>query len=156
MISKAQIMVEEFTSLMELLKEKHLSLNMKASGRWLNSLEVIQTGDSVKLIGEHYTYYLVNGRKAGKFPPIAEIKKWIINKGIVNKIKGDISISSLAFLIARKIAREGTEYFKRGGTELVSSVFTPERLQIIIDKIGAELTLTYVGQIRHEFQKMAA
>lgn len=156
MISKAQIMVEEFTSLMELLKEKHLSLNMKASGRWLNSLEVIQTGDSVKLIGEHYTYYLVNGRKAGKFPPIAEIKKWIINKGIVNKIKGDISVSSLAFLIARKIAREGTEYFKRGGTELVSSVFTPERLQIIIDKIGAELTLTYVGQIRNEFQKMAA
>lgn len=156
MLSKEKIMLDEFTRSMSDLKERHIALGMKASGQFIDSLEVVQRGDRVSLLGVDYTYYLVNGRKAGKFPPIATIKKWIVDKGIASRIRGEISVSSLAFLIARKIAREGTEYFKKGGTDLVSSVFTPERIQEIIDKVGAELTLTFVGQIRKEFIKIAA
>lgn len=150
-----EIMSKEFTVLMSELKDKHVSLGMKASGQWIDSLEIVSKRDSVKVIGEKYTEQLVSGRKPGKFPPIDAIKKWITDKGIVNNIKGNISVSSLAFLIARKIAKKGTNYFQKGGTDLVSSVFTPNKMQDIIDKVGAELTLTFTKQIENEFKKIA-
>ena len=153
MATTKQILKEEFESIMEDLKKKHIELGMKASGEWLDSLENTSEGNTGKVIGFDYTYYLVNGRKPGEFPNIDAIKKWIVDKGIVNRIKGEISISSLAFLIARKIAKEGTKYYQQGGTDLVSAVVTDERIQGIIDRVGAEATINLTKQIQNEFQK---
>lgn len=147
-----QIFKEEFDLLVEDLKAKHIELGMKASGDWVESLEVVVEEESAKIIANDYTYYLVNGRKAGKFPPIDSIKKWIVDKGIITRAKGKIKLSSLAYLIARKIAENGTKYHQQGGTDLVSAVVTPERMQSIIDKIGAELTLTFVSRIENQFE----
>jgi hypothetical protein len=153
-MSKELIMIREFSKLNDELEKKHIALKMKASGDWLKSREIVQRGDSVKINAVKYTYQLVNGRKPGKFPPIDSIKKWIYDKGIVNKIKGDISVSSLAFLIARKIAREGTNYFQQGGPDLVDSVFTPQALQNIIDLVGAELVVTFTSKIENQLKKI--
>ena len=70
----------------------------------------------------------------------------------MNNIKGNISISSLAFLIARKIAREGTKYFKQGGTDLVDAVYTEQRIQMIINKVGEAATITIVKKIENELK----
>ena len=59
------------------------------------------------LSGLHYWYFLVNGRKPGKQPPIDTILGWLQKKGIT----ADISQRSLAFLIARKIGRLGTDIY---------------------------------------------
>ena len=59
---------------------------------------------------QHYWKYVENGRRAGaKFPPVDAIKKWIEIKPIVPRpINGKIpSTSQLAYLIGRKIARDG-------------------------------------------------
>lgn len=63
--------------------------------------------DSGELSGNHYWYYLVNGRRPGKQPPIDSILGWLEKKGIT----ADIPMRSLAFLIARKIGRMGTDIF---------------------------------------------
>ena len=124
----------EFDSLKVDLIEKYNELGMKASGNWGQSLNVEVKGLTAIIYGEDYTEQLVEGRAPGKFPPIAAIRQWIEDKGIIPF--DNISISSLAFLIARKIAREGTNYFQDGGTDLVSSVITPQRIQQIIDNVS--------------------
>lgn len=133
MTQQEQILADEFEAIKFDLIKRYDELGMRASGDFEKGLEVRQNKLSAELWGNHYIEQLVNGRGPGKFPPIAAIEKWINDKGISAL---DISVSSLAFLIARKIAREGTEIFQKGGTDLVDSVITPERIQGIIDKVG--------------------
>ena len=101
-----------------------------------------------------YTEQLIFGRRPGKFPPIAAIEKWIMDKGIT--LEGKITASSLAFLIARKIAKEGTKYFQQGGTDLIESVITPQRIQSIISKVK-EINVTIVSRgLVEQLKKVAA
>jgi hypothetical protein len=95
-----------------------------ASGKLANSIrfEVDETG--LKVYALDYFYYVEKGRKSGKAPPRAVIEQWITDKGIVS----DISTKSLAFLIQRKIAREGTEIYKQGGSKLLEDIITPNLL----------------------------
>ena len=87
MIEEAKITaINEFNSLKEDLIKKHLQLGMKASGRWINNLEVVTDRMSIKLLGEHYTRYLVNGRKPGKMPPVKVIEQWIKDKGLQTRL----------------------------------------------------------------------
>lgn len=153
------ILIEEWELLRTDLIKRHNQLGMKASGRWERELAVFYKRMSVALFGEHYTYYLVNGRKAGKMPPVKAIKQWIEDKGIASNIKGKISVSSLAFLIARKIGREGTRYYRRGGTNLIESVVTPQRIQRIMNRVGDSVAIEVAEELFHlqrrEFQKIA-
>jgi len=142
-----EILEQEFQRLRQELIQKHIELGMVASGNWVNSLSQEVTGRKATIWGTDYTVQLVEGREPGKFPPINAIEKWINDKGI--QPKDNIPISSLAFLIARKIAREGTEYYKQGGTDLISAVITPERVQEIINKVGDEMitdVYTYINR----------
>ncbi len=153
MIGDAEILSKEFDSLKQELIAKHKELGMKASGQWIESLENRSERLSGQLWGEPYTEQLVNGRGPGKFPPIKMIEKWIYDKGIT---PDGIKISSLAFLIARKIAKEGTEYFKQGGTDLVEAVITPQRIQDIIDKVTEFQINSFLSDITGVIKKMAA
>jgi len=148
-----QILADEFDSLRLDIIAKHDELGMRASGDFANSLENVQNRLSISLIGNSYVEQLVNGRAPGKFPPLEEIEKWIEDKGIQAI---DISVSSLAFLIARKIAREGTEYFKQGGTDLLDSVITPERIQSIIDKVSVFYVNDFVLKVTRELKAISA
>lgn len=57
-----------------------------------------------------YWKYIENGRKAGKWPPISAIEKWIEVKPILPRPmnNGQLpTVQQLAFLISRKIGLEG-------------------------------------------------
>lgn len=58
-----------------------------------------------------YFKYANDGRKAGKFPPLEDIKRWIRVKSILpTPIKGKLPTENqLAYLIGRKIALRGTQ-----------------------------------------------
>lgn len=60
---------------------------------------------------QDYYYYVEYGRRAGKQPPIEAIEEWIRVKPIIPyAVNGKVpDTRQLAFLIARKIGREGTE-----------------------------------------------
>ena len=145
-MTSVELLNNEFNAIRLDLIRKHDELNMRASGKWASSLEVEVSGNgsitTARLLGEKYTKQLINGREPGKFPPLKAIEQWIKDKGIQGMAR-NISVSSLAFLIARKIAKEGTRYYQKGGTDLVESVITPERIQQIIDKVS-EINLNYI------------
>lgn len=143
----SQILSKEFEALKDDLIKAYDAKGMRASGKFADSLEVKINGLNAQLWGEDYAQQLETGRRAGKFPPIVAIEQWIKDKGIANRIQGQISISSLAFLIARKIAREGWKREEYGGVELISGVITDARIQKIIDEVGAEQALIYTTEI---------
>lgn len=153
-----EILALEFESIRKDLITRHEQLKMKASGNWERSLNSVILGNDdlmiARMYGEHYTEQLIFGRKPGKFPPVKAIEQWIKDKGIA-PIGKQIKISSLAFLIARKIAKEGTKYFKDGGTDLVSSVITPERIQAIIDQVSEINLKFFTDGIIQQFKAVA-
>lgn len=114
------------------------SKGIRSSGKSAESLRDVITSKDNKLtgevLGEHYFYQQKKGRRPGKFPPISSILEWIREKGI--KPNDDISEKSLAFLIARKIANEGTDIFrgKRPGLNIDDKV--KEALRIFREKVS--------------------
>ncbi len=119
------------------LVKKYNDLGLRASGRWEKSLrhelKITEKGYELIQYGEHYTYQLENGRRAGKFPPIQAIEEWVKQKGIVAT---DISQKSLIFLISRKIAQIGIQVPNKNNVGgLISDVFTKNRVDSLIDSI---------------------
>lgn len=136
MTNPADILLAEFEALKNELISKYDALGMRASGNWANSLSIELSEKGAEIIQADYGDALEYGRKPGKQPPTKAIEKWIQDKGIASHLEKGMSVSSLAYLIARKIAREGWNRANHGGVNLLSSVVTPERIQQIIDKIG--------------------
>ena len=141
------ILIAEFEAIKKDIIALHDAKKMRASGDFANSLEVITSENSIKLIGNDYAVQLEAGRKAGKFPPMKMIEQWILDKGVFTAVLNEIKLSSLAFLIARKIAKDGWGRKEQGGVELISTVITEERIQSIIDKVGAVETIKFSNEI---------
>lgn len=88
---------------------------------------------------EHYWKWVGNGRGPGKFPPIESLEKWITAKHITPQpmtLKSGRTViptmKSLAFLIARSIAENGTQDYQLGGRnsfelslEQAKEIYTP-------------------------------
>lgn len=94
-----------------------------------------------------YWKYAENGRSAGKFPPIDAIENWVNIKPVipVPNANGKVpSTKQLAFLISRKIAREGTV----GKHSLKKAVESPE-MEEVIEGIKSAL----VAEIKEEIIK---
>jgi hypothetical protein len=124
-------------------KDLILSYNEKgfrASGKWSRELMPMQNvttfGIRVLMFGSNYTYYMINGRKPGKFPPINAIEQWIKDKNI--KPSGDITEKQLAFLIARKIAVKGIRPTAKR-RRLITDVYNDKNLQELIDIVKDEV-----------------
>jgi hypothetical protein len=141
MSSIQDILSAEFELLRGELISRYDELGMRASGNWANELAIEVTESGATILEPEYSNQLEYGRSPGKQPPSEAIQQWLIDKGIAARLENEISISSLAFLIARKIGKQGWNRDKYGGTQLVSSVVTPQRIQLIINKIAdAELS----------------
>lgn len=104
------------------------------------------TGEVIvgELHANHYWYYLVHGRAPGKMPPIESILGWLIKKGI--QAADNISQNSLAYLIARKIGRVGTDIFlgRRPGMAFDQ----------IVAEHQAEFEETYFTQMGEDIQRL--
>lgn len=136
MSTVTEILSAEFEALKSELIAAYDAKGMRSTGAWADNLEVNVTEGKGQIKGLPYSQQLETGRASGKQPPSEAIEKWIIAKGIAANLEKKISISSLAFLIARKIAREGWKRERFGGVDLIGEVVTPERIQQIIDKVS--------------------
>jgi hypothetical protein len=150
----SELLLKEFQSIQADLIEAYDKKGMRASGDFANSLEVQINGLNAKILGNDYAQQLETGRLAGKSPPISAITKWINDKGIAGRIEGKISIKSLAFLIARKISREGWNRQGYGGVELISEVITDERMQSIISKFGDAYVIEQTSEIIKQIKQL--
>lgn len=112
---------------------------MNASGISKGLIEAKVTGSRGVLLAPNWILQLEQGRgptKGGKGSPTLReiIRKWIDDKGIVAQ---GISRDSLAFLISRKIHREGTILFQRGDrTGIISTVITQQRIDAFLSTFG--------------------
>jgi hypothetical protein len=146
-LSTKAVLSEQFELLKADLIKAYDQKGMRSSGKWADGLEVIAAENTVSIIGEEYSQQLETGRKAGQFPPIESIKRWIVDKGVFTAVLKEISINSLAFLIARKIANEGWKRERFGGVDLISEIVTDERIQLIIDEVGGVETVRFTQEI---------
>ena len=149
MTSAAQILAAEFEAIKADLTAKYTESGSGATGSWPATLSVEATGTNAKLWGAGY----IDGREPGTPPPSEAIAQWIVNKGIAARMENNISLSSLAFLIARKIGREG---WKPKGGSLIESVVTPQRMQGIIDKAGDYYLMQFTREITNYLKTAAA
>ena len=143
-----------------------------ASGALYDSIRYEATEDSLKVYALDYIYYLVHGRKAGKKPPRAVIRKWIDDKGILpkdtylakwtlkdgsersaeRKYKSvELAKDSLAYVIQTKIGEKGTLIAQQGGSDLLSSILTESFIQNVKD----ELIFNTVDAIKSEILAIA-
>jgi hypothetical protein len=87
---------------------------------------------------QDYWKYVEYGRKAGTFPNLDAIKRWIRNKPVLpTAYNGKIpTIDTLAYLIGRKIEREGTNATNALGTAMVKM---EEKFNLLDDAITQDL-----------------
>ena len=84
--------------------------NITASGLSAQSLRTEVDTDGGKLFGIDYFKYQVRGRAPGGMPPVKSIEDWIVSKGI--HPEGGGTIEGMAWAIAKKIEKNGTEIFR--------------------------------------------
>lgn len=117
-----------------------------ASGDLLNNIEYeVTRGDFTYTIYvkiKDYWYYVENGRKAGKWPPIDNILNWIKIKPVLPRPNAEGKLPTpqqLAFLIARKIGEEGTEGTQdlRKATDTIWDTFEDRLYEAIDEDVDA-------------------
>lgn len=117
-----------------------------ASGDLLNNIEYeVTRGDftyTIYVKMKDYWYYVENGRKAGKMPPIDNILNWIRVKPVLPRpnAKGKLPTpQQLAFLIARKIGEEGTQGTQdlRKATDTIWDTFEDRLYEAIDEDVDA-------------------
>ena len=112
----------------------------RTTGEFENGLEIKYQPNSATLSG----YVYLAGRAAGKQPPIQAIEKWLIAKGIT-PIESKMKISSLAYLIARKIAKEGTK--KENHLQIYNQIITPERIEKILERLNQVNVTAFANEV---------
>ncbi len=122
----------ELLKIVEELKDKHIELGQKASGKWVETLEVEVSNGRGIIYGTDYTQYLTKGRKPGKQPPISPIEEWVK----IKMRKSGKEALNTAWAVAIKIGKEGTNIFKQGGTDLVDGVITNARVEQMFENVG--------------------
>ena len=147
-----QIAVRRFAEeTAELVRKAILSKNVtgygpsNASGKLVKSVEIEYHSSGFRILAEHYIYYLIYGRKPGRFPNVTAIRSWIQDRGI----KSELPINSLAYLIARKIAEEGSSVwrkYKGADSGLLDEALSDERINEFIDGLGDDI----VTRVRSE------
>ena len=117
-----------------------------ASGDLLNNIEYeVTRGDftyTIYVKMRDYWYYVENGRKAGKWPPIDNILNWIKIKPVLPRPNAEGKLPTpqqLAFAIATKIGKEGTEGTQdlRKATDTIWDTFEDRLYEAIDEDVDA-------------------
>jgi len=120
-----QIVVEELLIFNQSIKNEMSSKNLDVTGRASQSLRVISTDKKAASVGIDYIEYLNRGRGPGKFPPIDKIKEWVDRR----------NLEVAPYVIARKIANEGTEIFK----DRTKGLMLEEKIALTVKRIKKRL-----------------
>ena len=149
MSNVTEILRAEFELLRQEIIAAYNNSGMAATGNWGENVQVQVSGSSASITAPDY----INGRKPGTAPPSEAIEKWIVAKGISAQMQKDITVSSLAYLISRKIAREGWQPKQEN---LIENIATPARIQQIIDKAGDSCLTEFTKTITNYLKTITA
>lgn len=130
------IVFEELEDLRKRIISNIDSSGRRASGRTSESMRTDVSENRGVLFGRMAFGTLETGRKPGKVPAgfYQIIKQWVIDKGI--SFDSQSERNSFAYLVSRKIAREGTQLNRRGADTDVYTAEVPETISRIKDRVG--------------------
>lgn len=142
--------------------KKYDELGLRASGEFERSLEPEVTDAAMTMWGAPHSYYMEHGRGPGGWPPRKNIEEWIeVKKGLPAIFRE--KKKQYAFLIARKIAKEGIKVpNKYNQGEVIDSVvkdFLANDIYEMLNELG-EIFLTriradVVGILRDSYTRAA-
>lgn len=129
---------------------KFLSLGMNATGNWINALEPRVENGNGAIYGFDYTYWLQNGRAPGAMPPVSALIPWVSAKLGKSGREG----VSIAWAVAKKIQREGTNYYPEG-TDLLDVLSSKEVIDYVYGEFGeafrVEINKLLIKQLNDNF-----
>lgn len=136
--------------------KKSVSDNFKATGAAAESIEGRIEGEAAIIDGASYLFFGENGRgktvNGGNGTLKELIRKWIDVKGITPR-ELNMSKDTLAFLITRKIHREGIKVpnqYNKG--KMLSSVLTEESINDLLNEYGATILGEFESEIIKQFE----
>jgi hypothetical protein len=128
-----QLTVRILNSLKDRIRDALSAKNLDNTGEAGMSLEV--RGD--ELWGAEYLYYLDQGRGPGKFPPPSNIIAWVRSKLGIE----DSEARQVAFLVGRKISKQGTEIWRNKAKGIQLDELIAETLDELDSEIGDEVKM---------------
>ena len=137
------IIFEELEDLRKRIISNIDSTGRRASGRTSGSMHTDVSENRGILFGRMAFETLETGRKTGKVPAgfYQIIKQWVIDKGI--SFDSQSERNSFAYLVSRKIAREGTQLYRMGSDADVYTTEVPETIERIKDRVGFFMRLEF-------------
>lgn len=153
-MSNEEIIREELEAVAEEAKQIYISSGKRVTGNWLKGLTV----ESGRNEGTLFSYRYLAGRGRTRNPNdgsptlVQRLTQWIKDRGIKPR-EENMKISSLAYVMARKIHREGTK--KSNHLQVFEEVLTPERIQTIIDRVTTFNVDSFVRNATIEFEKLS-
>ncbi|MDG3581758.1 hypothetical protein [Galbibacter pacificus] len=135
-----KIIEDELNAIRDDILTLYNNSNKRTSGQFEKDLTIELGNNMGSLLGN----MTLQGRKAGKQPPIEAIEQWIEEKGI-KPLEEKMSTSTLAYLIARKIGQEGTD--KENHLYVYDKIITPDRIQSIIDRLTVFNAQMFINEV---------
>ena len=133
------------------IQQNLASTGTNASGRTSQSLTVEVDGNTGVLYGRQAFGTVETGRKPGKVPSGFSdiIYQWMQDKDVHAKVDGrrsqESADRSMAYIIARKIANEGSKLYRDEGRDDIYSNVLP----LTIERVRNEVTNVYIINIQN-------
>lgn len=150
-----EIIKEEIDAILVDLVAAYEASGRKASGQFAEGLEAVYEPNKGTIRGFVYLAGRGKTKKKGKpgDPTLVEsILAWLKTRGI-KPIEASMKLSSLAYVIARKIHLQGTDRSK--WFNIYEEVITASRIQQIIDRISVINTNRIITEITIELETLA-
>ena len=149
------IIKEEIDSILVDIIEVYEQSGRKASGEFEKGLEAVYEPNKGTIKG--FVYLAGRGKtkkkgKAGEPTVQQNILEWLKTRGI-RPIEKKMKLSSLAYLIARKIHKQGTK--RSEWLRVYEQVITPERIDKIIDRVSELNVNKIITEITAELEVLA-
>lgn len=137
-----ELVSSELEALKQKVIENQKNSGLVASGRTIASMKVEVTEDGGVMWGRSPFGTLETGRNPGKVPAgfWKIIRQWMDDKGIQVQ-KPD----SFAYLVARKIANEGTQLFRNGGRD---DIYSPE-VKDTVERVSQGIGILFGSEVEH-------
>ena len=135
----------------EFLIPKFKELNMNASGKWIASLETERRSNKEGVIrGIDYSYWLSKGRNPNSDQSPEALRAWAVWAGNTF-IKDWVRNKGLAadpIAVAYNIAKKGTSWKRKGGSDLLEVLESPEVQKYVAERFKMVITPRVAAELR--------
>lgn len=126
-------------------------LKMEASGEWRDSIETVYDGgDQGRIRGRFYSYWLAKGRNANRDQSPEGLRRWAVWAGstFIKDWVRDKGIPADPIAVAYSIAKKGTTWKAKGGSNLLEVLEEPETIKYIQNRMRAIVAPKIADELR--------